>query len=72
MQALLQNCWDGLHPQLDPDDDNDPLLRINILAFLCEPAGLLRDVLGCLLMSTRSVGAVSLRQVDLATGEEGR
>ena len=71
VQALLENCWDGLHPQLDPDDDNDPLLRINILAFLCEPAGLLRDVLDAPLVSTRSVGAVSLRQVDLATGEEG-
>lgn len=71
VQALLENCWDGLHPQLDPDDDNDPLLRINILAFLCEPAGLLRDVLDAPLISTRSVGAVSLRQVDLATGEEG-
>lgn len=71
VQALLENCWDGLHPQLDPQDDNDPLLRINILAFLCEPAGLLRDVLDAPLVSTRSVGAVSLRQVDLATGEEG-
>ncbi|WP_219267560.1 type VI secretion system protein TssA [Pseudomonas sp. Xaverov 259] len=71
VQALLENCWDGLHPQLDPQDDNDPLLRINILAFLCEPAGLLRDVLDAPLVSTRSMGAVSLRQVDLATGEEG-
>lgn len=69
--ALLDNCWDGLHPQLEPDDDNDPLLRINILAFLCEPAGLLRDVLDAPLASARSVGAVSLRQVDLASGEEG-
>lgn len=69
--ALLDNCWDGLHPQLDPDDDNDPLLRINILAFLCEPAGLLRDVLDAPLASARGVGAVSLRQVDLASGEEG-
>ncbi|MGB3125146.1 MAG: type VI secretion system protein TssA, partial [Pseudomonas sp.] len=68
--ALLENCWEGLHPQLDPDDDNDPLLRINILAFLCEPAGLLRDVLDTPLVSARSVGAVSLRQVELANGEQ--
>ncbi|WP_448650708.1 type VI secretion system protein TssA [Pseudomonas fluorescens] len=69
--ALLDNCWDGLHPQLDPDDDNDPLLRINILAFLCEPAGLLRDVLDAPLASARSVGAVSLRQIDLASSDDG-
>ena len=69
VQALLENCWDGLHPQLDPDDDNDPLLRINILAFLCEPTGLLRDLLDAPLVSARSVGAVSLRQVESASGE---
>ncbi|OPA83774.1 type VI secretion protein ImpA [Pseudomonas fluorescens] len=69
VQALLENCWDGLHPQLDPDDDNDPLLRINILAFLCEPTGLLRDVLDTPLISARSVGSVSLRQVEVANGE---
>ncbi|NVZ50153.1 type VI secretion system protein TssA [Pseudomonas sp. B6002] len=70
VQALLENCWDGLHPQLDPDDDNDPLLRINILAFLCEPTGLLRDVLDAPLVSARSLGSVSLRQVESATGEQ--
>ncbi|MGY4640296.1 type VI secretion system protein TssA [Pseudomonas sp. TE24901] len=70
VQALLENCWDGLHPQLDPDDDNDPLLRINILAFLCEPTGLLRDVLDAPLVSARSLGRVSLRQVEAATGEQ--
>lgn len=71
IHGLLENCWQGLHPQLDPDDDNDPLLRINILAFLCEPAGVLRDVLDAPLVSGRGVGAVSLRQVELASGEEG-
>ncbi|MGY2229120.1 type VI secretion system protein TssA [Pseudomonas tolaasii] len=70
VQALLEHCWDGLHPQLDPDDDNDPLLRINILAFLCEPAGVLRDVLDAPLVSARNLGAVTLRQFELASGEQ--
>lgn len=72
VQALLEKCWDGLHPQLDPDDDNDPLLRINILTFLCEPAGMLRDLLDAPLISASNVGAISLRQVDLASTEPGR
>lgn len=69
IHGLLEQCWEGLHPQLDPDDDHDPLLRINILAFLCEPSGLLRDLLGTPLISARSVGILSLRQIDLATTE---
>jgi len=69
IHGLLEQCWAGLHPQLDPDDDHDPLLRINILAFLCEPSGLLRDLLGTPLITARSVGTLSLRQIDLATTE---
>ncbi len=71
VQGLLNNCWDGLHPRLDPDDGNDPLLRINILAFLCAPNGLVRDVLEAPLISARGIGAVSLRLIDLAMNEPG-
>src|SRR4051794_36158531 len=34
LSGLLENSWEGLHPRLDPDDDNDPTARINILAGL--------------------------------------
>ncbi|KAF1029943.1 MAG: hypothetical protein GAK37_01550 [Pseudomonas sp.] len=71
IDALLLNCWDGLHPQLDPDDDNDPLLRVNILASLREPQGLLRDLQDAALVSARSVGHFSLRDLDAASGEQG-
>lgn len=70
IHGLLAQCWNGMHPQLDPDDDNDPLLRINILAFLCEPSGLLRDLLGTALVSARSVGTLNLRQLDQAATEQ--
>lgn len=71
IEALLVNCWGGLHPQLDPDDDHDPLLRINILATLCEPTGLLRELQDMPLVGARSVGQFSLRDLDLASGEQG-
>ncbi|UII69362.1 type VI secretion system protein TssA [Pseudomonas sp. HN11] len=70
IHGLLEQCWDGLHPQLDPDDDNDPLLRINILAFLCEPSGLLRDLLSAPLVSARSLGTLNLRQIEQAATEQ--
>ncbi len=71
VQGLLENCWDGLYPRLDPEDGHDPLLRINILAFLCAPNGLVRDVLDAPLINARGIGAVSLRMIDLAIVEHG-
>ncbi|MHC4087924.1 MAG: type VI secretion system ImpA family N-terminal domain-containing protein [Planctomycetota bacterium] len=34
LRGLLERFWDNLYPQLDPDDNNDPLERINILQSL--------------------------------------
>jgi type VI secretion system protein ImpA len=31
LRGLLERFWDHLYPQLDPEDNNDPLERINIL-----------------------------------------
>ncbi|MEZ2354045.1 type VI secretion system protein TssA [Caballeronia sp. RCC_10] len=36
LTGLLERYWDGLYPQLDPDDDNDAALRINALAPLAD------------------------------------
>ncbi|MCF5721747.1 type VI secretion system protein TssA [Pseudomonas syringae] len=69
IHELLANCWEGLHPQLDPDDDDDPLLRINILAALCEPGGMLRDLLDTPLIIARSLGPLTLQQIDRAVNE---
>jgi type VI secretion system protein ImpA len=41
LQNWVTNFWDDVHPQLDPSDDNDPFVRINSLARLCEPERLL-------------------------------
>jgi type VI secretion system protein ImpA len=71
VEGLLKNCWDGLYPRLDPDDGYDPLLRINILAFLCAPDGLMHDVLDAPLISARGIGAVSLRLIDLVMSDPG-
>src|SRR5690348_4564244 len=37
VDRLLQAYWDGVYPRLDPDDDNDPTMRLNILAMLAAP-----------------------------------
>lgn len=69
LAELLARHWDGVHPQLDADDDNDPTARVNVLAALCQPAGLLRDLRDTPLARVRALGSVSLRDVELAAGD---
>lgn len=69
VERMLEQYWGGLHPQLDPADDNDPVLRVNTLAALCETGSVLRDLHDAPLVESRAHGRFSLRDVDLATGE---
>ncbi len=69
IEQLLDLHWDSVHPQLDPDDDNDPIMRVNTLASLCEGAVVLREILDAVLLESRAHGRFTLRQIDIATGE---
>lgn len=70
LSALIEQHWEHVHPQLDADDDNDPTLRMNVLAALCD-GGLLRDLREAPLARVRAVGSVSLRDIDLANADSG-
>ncbi len=39
VRELLEKQWVPLHPKLDPDDNKDPLQRMNTLAVLAAPIG---------------------------------
>ncbi len=69
IEQLLQQRWDSVHPQLDPDDGNDPLPRVNVLAALASPAMLLPEVRAALLVSSRAHGNFSMRDIDIGSGE---
>lgn len=69
IEGLLEQRWETVHPQLDPDDDYDPLLRINTLSALCDALSFLKDVREATLVSSRGYGRFSLRDIDAATGE---
>jgi type VI secretion system protein ImpA len=43
MGGLLKDYWTTVHPQLDPEDNNDPLQRMNIIASLATPIGTFGD-----------------------------
>ena len=40
----IEGMWDQVHPQLDPEDDNDPLLRANALLLLAHPGRVMRPL----------------------------
>jgi type VI secretion system protein ImpA len=66
---LLERYWDAVHPQLDADDGNDPTMRINALAPLVDPDGVLRDVRRSVFLRSRSGGNLLVRDVEGALGK---
>ena len=69
LTGLVEKYWDGVHPRLDPDDDNDPTLRINTIAGLCDPSTMLRAVLVAPLVASRGLGTFAYRDIQVANGE---
>ena len=69
MRGLLERYWDEVYPQLDPDDDDDPTLRINTITGLCSPEALLRPLRDAPLITSRAFGTVTYRDVAVASGE---
>jgi type VI secretion system protein ImpA len=67
-RELLEARWETIHPQLDPEDDNDPTLRANALLRLGHP-GLVLKVLRTLpLAGSPRAGQFSWRDVQIAIG----
>jgi type VI secretion system protein ImpA len=66
---LLERYWDAVHPQLDVDEGNDPTMRINALAPLVDPDGVLRDVRRSVFVRSRSAGNLLVRDVEVALGK---
>jgi type VI secretion system protein ImpA len=67
LRGLLETYWETLYPQLDPEDNNDPTLRVNLLVSLCDPEFMLRSIRETPLVSSR-LGRFSLRDIQLTTG----
>jgi type VI secretion system protein ImpA len=68
-EGLIARLWQPVHPQLDPDDDNDPTMRVNALATLCDKATFLRELRESPLVSSRVHGRFALRDLELAHDE---
>ncbi|MCZ6837321.1 MAG: type VI secretion system protein TssA [Planctomycetota bacterium] len=70
IQRTLSEYWESAYPQLDPEDDNDPLERVNILAGMNIPPSTLGDpvqfrqhVQHAKLTDSRAFGRVGYRDI---------
>lgn len=76
LRGLLERFWDHLHPLLDPEDNNDPLERMNILQSLSptgvseqDPMKFRQRLAEVPLCNSARMGKFSLRDIRVAKGE---
>jgi type VI secretion system protein ImpA len=64
----LETTWDQVHPQLDPEDDNDPMQRSNALSSLKDPARVLRPLRDLPFAGDPRTGRISWRDIAISNG----
>jgi len=74
IRGILEKYWDKFYPQPDPEDGNDPLLRMNIVSMLTDPGalgrvGFLRRMREMPLTLSPMLGKFGLKDIEVATGE---
>ncbi|MEO7007717.1 MAG: type VI secretion system protein TssA [Caldimonas sp.] len=65
IQGLLDRYWAELHPLPDGEDF---YARVNALADMCSPGGLLGDLRDALIVDNRAIGELRGRDVEIALG----
>ena len=68
LKCVMEKHWEYIHPQLDPDDDNDPTERINILMALCDFESFLKPLHKIPLIDSKAFGRFNLRDIQIAHG----
>src|SRR5688572_19560972 len=66
VRRMLEQHWDNLYPRLDPDDNNDPTERMNILSNLAsqgEPYQFIQRLKDTVVAQSASLGRVKLSDI---------
>ncbi len=72
IDKMLHEYWDDVHPGLDAEDDNDPTLRMNSLMALNGQDEFISSLDRTILVSSKTLGRFSMRDIRLANGEISR
>ena len=70
--GLIARFWEPVHPRLDPDDANDPVIRVNAIAALSDRDLTVNTLRLMPLANSRRVGRYSLRDLEIANGTLSR
>jgi type VI secretion system protein ImpA len=70
LKNYLDRFWDSAYPELDPDDGNDPILRMNVLQMLNQHSLVPMALERISLIELERVGAFSYHDIRLAQGKE--
>ncbi len=68
LRGLLEQQWEGVHPQLDAEDDDDPTARVNALIGLSDPQDALALLRSTPFVQSPRLGRFSLRDLRIAEG----
>jgi len=68
LRGLVEKYWDGVHPRLDPSDDNDPTMRVNVFTSFSDTP-MLTAVRATPIVASRALGRFSLRDLEIAAGD---
>ena len=68
VRGMLENYWDGVHPMLDAEDDDDPTARVNAVVPLGDPIGVLGYLRTAAFVQSPRIGRFSLRDLRIASG----
>jgi type VI secretion system protein ImpA len=69
IREQLESRWEQVHPQLDPEDDNDTTLRANALFQLQDPANVLRTLRDLPLAVSPRTGPITWRDIAVLNGQ---
>jgi type VI secretion system protein ImpA len=69
LHGMIDRYWDSLYPLLDPEDDYDPMQRINILAALSWGQEILAPLKRSTLCVSPTLGRFDLRDILIASGK---
>ncbi|MEY4581700.1 MAG: type secretion system protein TssA [Pseudomonadota bacterium] len=69
LRGLVERYWDTIHPQLDPEFDNDPTSRINAMRELNDRRQVLNVLRSLPLVEVPRFGKLSLREIPLGGGD---
>lgn len=68
IEGLLDTFWDGLHPELDADDNDDPTMRLNALVPLGALEAVVGDLRASFVLRSRSRGELRVRDIEIVQG----